>query len=107
MFLQASMRAEIRRPCTGTSCGPVIWIALSSALNSDPRDNFRRVSREIEALIQLEADRWIRLTDPVDVVQTRRVEDVTRVLEAVEKLTLVGNYHAAGFVTYEAGPRSA
>ena len=36
-------------------------------------------------------------------VETRRIEEVARVLDDVEKLTLVGGYHAAGFVSYEAG----
>jgi para-aminobenzoate synthetase/4-amino-4-deoxychorismate lyase len=61
------------------------------------------VNNAIEALIQLDARRWIRLTNPVDVVETRRVEDVVRVLDDVEQLASARGYHAAGFVSYEAG----
>jgi para-aminobenzoate synthetase/4-amino-4-deoxychorismate lyase len=61
------------------------------------------VLETIEAVIQLEARTWVRLTNPIDVIQTRRVDDVTKVLDQVERLTLVGGHHAAGFVSYEAG----
>jgi para-aminobenzoate synthetase/4-amino-4-deoxychorismate lyase len=103
MFLQAAMRMENQPTSVNYLRGPAIWIARSGALNSKPRDNSRTVRNEIEALIQLDARRWIRLTDPLDIIQTRRIEDVARVLDDVEKLTLVGGYHAAGFVSYEAG----
>jgi hypothetical protein len=89
MFLQAVMRAE-NRPASAEYTGcPAIWIARSSALNWDSTDNSKRVSNAIEPRIQGDAREWIRLTDRVGVVQTRRIEDVAQVLEDVEKLTLV------------------
>ena len=64
----------------------------------------RRVTRErVDALVQIDGGRWLVLTDPARVVETRIVDGVRPAIADVERLTRDAGYHAAGFLSYEAG----
>jgi para-aminobenzoate synthetase/4-amino-4-deoxychorismate lyase len=56
-----------------------------------------------EALIQVDDGRWLLLEDPVRIIEARHIEGVAAAIADVERLTRDAGYHAAGFVTYEAG----
>ena len=58
----------------------------------------------IEALIQIDHGRkWLHLREPVRVIEVWRPDEVDEALREVERLTRDRGYHAAGFLTYEAG----
>lgn len=58
----------------------------------------------VEAVLQIDRGaRWISLRDPVRVIDVRNPEDLPAALREIETLTREHGYHAAGFVTYEAG----
>ncbi|MCG6943890.1 MAG: aminodeoxychorismate synthase component I [Deltaproteobacteria bacterium] len=50
------------------------------------------------------ADRWLYFREPVQVIETQRTEEVTLKLCEVEALVQEHGLHAAGFISYEAGP---
>src|SRR5438270_746384 len=47
--------------------------------------------------------RWLRLQHPVRVIAVREATDLDAALREIEQLGRTRGYHAAGFVTYEAG----
>jgi para-aminobenzoate synthetase / 4-amino-4-deoxychorismate lyase len=58
----------------------------------------------VDVVIQVDRGRrWLRLREPVRVIDVRDAGDLLPALSEVEALTLDRGYHAAGFVTYEAG----
>ena len=62
------------------------------------------MARAIQGLVQLdEGSRWLRMTDPVHIVEAYRAADVAASLREVETLTRSRGWHALGCVTYEAG----
>ena len=64
----------------------------------------RSVTRErLDALVQLDGGRWLALTDPARIVEARTIEGVRPAIAEVERLTRDAGYHAAGFLSYEAG----
>ena len=57
-----------------------------------------------EVVIQIDrGTRWLRMQQPVRVIEIRAAADLEPALRDVEQLTRDRGYHAAGFVTYEAG----
>jgi para-aminobenzoate synthetase/4-amino-4-deoxychorismate lyase len=56
-----------------------------------------------EVVIQVARGRWLRLQDPALVIQASRAADIASAIAEVERLTRETGYHAAGFVSYEAG----
>lgn len=50
------------------------------------------------------ADRWLRFTDPVDVVSVHALPDVLPSLRAIEARVNGEGLHAAGFISYDAAP---
>jgi anthranilate synthase component 1 len=58
----------------------------------------------VEVVIQVDRGRrWLRLREPVRVIDVRIAADVGAALDDVERFTHEQGGHAAGFVTYEAG----
>ncbi|HXD74366.1 MAG TPA: aminodeoxychorismate synthase component I, partial [Vicinamibacterales bacterium] len=58
----------------------------------------------VDIVVQIDrGKRWLRLREPVRVVDVRDAADLTRALAEVESFTRERRGHAAGFVTYEAG----
>jgi para-aminobenzoate synthetase/4-amino-4-deoxychorismate lyase len=57
----------------------------------------------IEALIQIDNGGWLSLDHPARIVEAWSVDRVRAALADVERLTRDAGYHAAGFVSYEAG----
>jgi para-aminobenzoate synthetase/4-amino-4-deoxychorismate lyase len=49
-------------------------------------------------------ERWLRFSDPVEIVSVNRIDDVVDALSAVEARVAAENLYAAGFVSYEAAP---
>src|SRR6516162_2102983 len=47
--------------------------------------------------------RWLRLRRPARVIDVRNAADLDAALHEVEQLGRTHGYHAAGFMTYEAG----
>ncbi len=47
---------------------------------------------------------WLYFTNPHHIISAAKVEDVRGALQAVENLVNEKNWHAAGFVSYEAAP---
>ncbi|MCX6059451.1 MAG: aminodeoxychorismate synthase component I [Chloroflexi bacterium] len=47
---------------------------------------------------------WLHFTNPHHIISAARLDDVRRALQEVEKLVNSNNWHAAGFVSYEAAP---
>ena len=63
----------------------------------------RRTS-PIELILQVDnGSRWLHLDSPVQILEGQHAGDVSGVLHDVETLTRRHGYHAAGFLTYEAG----
>ena len=57
-----------------------------------------------DVVIQIDrGTRWLRMRQPVRVIDVRASADLEPALRDVEALTRKHGYHAAGFVTYEAG----
>ncbi len=61
------------------------------------------MSHRVVARVHLSGDEWLLLEDPVTILETREPQRVPDVLKDIERLTFVHGFHAAGFVTYEAG----
>src|SRR4051812_16973996 len=58
----------------------------------------------IHILLQVDdGARWLRLTSPTRVLAAHTPDAVASVLRDVDELTRSSTYHAAGFLTYEAG----
>jgi len=47
--------------------------------------------------------RWLRLRRPARVIDVRATADLDRAVREIEQLVRTHGYHAAGFITYEAG----
>lgn len=47
---------------------------------------------------------WLHFTNPHHIISAARLDDVRRALQEVEKLVKSNNWHAAGFISYEAAP---
>ncbi len=47
---------------------------------------------------------WLHFTNPHHIISASHLDDVRRALREVEKLVNSNNWHAAGFVSYEAAP---
>src|SRR5437763_14837328 len=78
--------------------------ALAPPYRAVSMDDHCRLQMMVEAVLQIDRGaRWISLRDPVRVVDVRNPEDLPAALHEVETLTREHGYHAAGFVTYEAG----
>src|SRR4051812_16301825 len=61
---------------------------------------------QIMAEIVIHVDRgsrWLRLQHPVRVIAVRHAADLDPALREIEQLGRTLGYHAAGFITYEAG----
>ena len=57
-----------------------------------------------DVVIQIDrGTRWLRMQQPVRVIDVRNPADLEQALRDVEQLTRKHGYHAAGFITYEAG----
>jgi para-aminobenzoate synthetase/4-amino-4-deoxychorismate lyase len=61
------------------------------------------MSPEIRALVQIEGGRWLLLESPAVIIEASHLSDVPAALADVERLTRDAGYHAAGYVSYEAG----
>ncbi len=57
----------------------------------------------VDVLVQIDDGRWLSFADPVRLVEAWRREEVRPAIAEVERLTRDAGYHAAGFLTYEAG----
>lgn len=49
-------------------------------------------------------DKWLHFTKPHCIISATSVDDVQNALQEVERLVYTNNWHAAGFVSYEAAP---
>jgi para-aminobenzoate synthetase / 4-amino-4-deoxychorismate lyase len=49
-------------------------------------------------------EEWLHFANPQRVISVERVDDVRSALQEVERLVEQNNWHAAGFVSYEAAP---
>jgi para-aminobenzoate synthetase/4-amino-4-deoxychorismate lyase len=49
-------------------------------------------------------EEWLHFINPQRVIRAERVDDVRGALQEVERLVSQNNWHAAGFVSYEAAP---
>src|SRR5436305_14698250 len=59
---------------------------------------------DVDAVLLVDEGRqWLRLQDPQAVLIARLAQDVAPVLAEVERQTRAHGWHAAGFLTYEAG----
>ncbi len=58
----------------------------------------------VEVVLQIaRGSRWLSMREPVRVIEVRDAGDLLAALRDVERLTRDNGWHAAGFVTYEAG----
>src|SRR2546423_6869961 len=63
-----------------------------------------RLQVMIDLVFQVDRGRrWLRMHEPARVIDVRDADDLLPALSEVEALALDRGYHAAGFVTYEAG----
>jgi len=49
-------------------------------------------------------DKWLHFSHPYEILQTQNISEVRGILDQTENLVNVNNWHAAGFVSYEAAP---
>ncbi len=49
-------------------------------------------------------DEWLRFANPQQIIYAEQIDDVRNALQEVERLVEENNWHAAGFVSYEAAP---
>jgi para-aminobenzoate synthetase/4-amino-4-deoxychorismate lyase len=49
-------------------------------------------------------DEWLRFANPQRIIYAEQIDDVRNALQEVERLVEENNWHAAGFVSYEAAP---
>ena len=56
-----------------------------------------------EALLK-NNNEWLHFTKPHHIISARNLDDVHSALQEVERLVNSNNWHAAGFVSYEAAP---
>ena len=47
---------------------------------------------------------WLHFANPHQIISTASIDDVHAALQEVEQLINENNWHAAGFVSYEAAP---
>ena len=47
--------------------------------------------------------RWLRLQQPARIIDVRDAVDLDRAMREIEELVRTRGYHAAGFISYEAG----
>src|SRR5712671_3527385 len=67
-------------------------------------DDHCRLQMMIDVVIQVDrGQRWLRMREPARVIDVRDSAELVSALREVERLTKEDGYHAAGFVTYEAG----
>jgi para-aminobenzoate synthetase/4-amino-4-deoxychorismate lyase len=57
----------------------------------------------VDVLVQIDGGRWLSFADPARLVEAWRPEGVRPAIAEVERLTRDAGYHAAGFLSYEAG----
>jgi para-aminobenzoate synthetase / 4-amino-4-deoxychorismate lyase len=57
----------------------------------------------VDILVQRDGGHWLSFADPARLVEARRPEEVRPAIAEVERLTRDAGYHAAGFLSYEAG----
>ncbi len=58
-----------------------------------------------QVVLQCESEsRWLRFSDPIEIVEARQVNDVLPKLRAVEDAVHTRHLYAAGFIAYEAAP---
>jgi len=51
-----------------------------------------------------ENDTWLHFTDPVRIIQIDKLDDVLPALSEIEDLIKANDWHAAGYISYEAAP---
>ncbi len=59
---------------------------------------------KINEVLLKENDQWLYFADPHRVITAQKLEDVLPALREIEKLIAANEWHAAGFLSYEAAP---
>src|SRR5438105_7605641 len=95
-------------------CAALMWFAKCAATRGAAAfappyrevsiDDHCRLQMMIDVVVQVDRGQtWLRMREPARVIDVRDAAKLVSALREVERLTTAHGYHAAGFVTYEAG----
>ena len=57
---------------------------------------------KINEVLLKDQGKWLHFTKPQQIIAAQKLDDVIPALREIERLTETNNWHAAGFVSYEA-----